>query len=348
MDKTGTSAVQKFLYINRMRLFRDAAICYPNTGLWSDFSHHPFAFSIFEQQGYGKFELSELVSRFQEETASYENVILASECLFKAPYRESFNTFRDLVFPYFKKIYVIIYLRSQDSWVESRYKHSIISGSEIDIEKLKKPWFCNYKQFLDKWADIVGVENVIVRPYDKKQFVSQNIYADFLSVLNISEFDDYEYPDGDVNASLSNDELMFKKLCNDIGMTSEGVDKLNGLLFTYSAIANTRKRVCGFMTTQERRLIMDEYNDINRSIAEKYLDRNNGQLFHPEADLNLPEVELCSPLTTDVTKDILDFIRLHATDVYELILKNSYVSINADDLVAKKAGSVICDIVSHK
>ncbi len=51
---------------------------------------------------------------------------------------------------------VIVYLRRQDAWVESRHRHSIVSGRLFTLERLSGPNFSDYRRFVDAWAARFG------------------------------------------------------------------------------------------------------------------------------------------------------------------------------------------------
>jgi hypothetical protein len=300
MDKTGTSAIQHLLFNNRTRLMQEYNLLYPETGLWSDYSHHPFAFSSMNLHGYTETTLRKLLKSLTKEIRGRDNVILSSECLFKSPYKEGFDVLNEYLVDQFDDIKIIIYLRRQDEWVESRYKHSIISGSEISIEMLQRPWFCNYKQFLDKWADFYGQENIIVRPYEKSQFTGGSIFSDFLAIFDLDITEHLELPRKSINTSLGAEESEFKKLVNRIGFTQENssvfrkiwskvgiaqdkIDVLNVLLLEH---ANNGAKVSLF-SPEERLNLLNRYADINSEIATEYLGRDDGVLFlAPMPDLN--------------------------------------------------------------
>jgi len=307
MDKTGTSAIQKFVYDNRSKLLDDGDIYYPATGLWGDYSHHPFAFSIFNQHGYSEKKLLKLTKKLVKEVEGRNNVLISSECLFKAPLKENFRIFRDNIFSCFDDVRVIVYVRRQDHWVESRHKHSILSGSELPLEMLQRPFFCNYKQFIDHWSDLVGEESVVVRAYEKQQFVGGSIFSDFLSIFGIELSERYKIPIKNINYSLANDENKFKRLCNLIGFTRRGVEALNGILLEHASssrsLLNSR-----LLSPTDRLTLLNKYMSNNKEIAERYLGRHDGLLFYDPLPSSDDSWEEYLGLSEEKIREISKFI----------------------------------------
>ncbi len=277
MDKTGTSAIQTFCYQNKEKILKNSGIYYSNTGLWSDFSHHLYAFSLLELAGYCNQDFITLCSKLEREASKYSTVLISSECLFKTTIKPQFDLFLSSLFSIFDLVKVVVYVRRQDDWVESRYKHSIISGNEIALDTLKKPFFCDYLQYIDKWGSQVGRENVIVRSFDKSRFYKGSIFSDFMYSLGQEVLPLYDLPRADVNHSLNKTETEFKKYCNYLGLSKDSSDQLNVTLLEMSSSSDGHKG--DFLSTEERRGLIATYSSINEQIASKYMGGNVKGLF---------------------------------------------------------------------
>jgi hypothetical protein len=338
MDKTGTSAIQYFMHKNRKKFLNDSGICYPNTGLWHDFSHHLFAFSTIGWFGHTEKELFKLFSKMKKELGDVEKTILSSECLFKSPLKENFKILLRLINDQFEQVKVIVYVRRQDKWVESRHRHSIFSGNELPLEKLVRPHFCSYKQFIDHWATVFNPKNIIVKAYEKAQFTDGTIFSDFLSILNLKITDNYEFPPNDVNVSLHNDELDFKQLCNRIGFLSDGADDLNKLLCEHTARTTQIEKAKYLLSPQDRFNLINRYEEVNNSIAKEYLNRQDGKLFYE----NLPNLtEKWQPypgINTAKINNISEFIIIHNPQLLIKIAKKIKEAIRSTDPTVAKAG----------
>lgn len=281
MDKTGTSAIQSFLHKNKDKLLSEANILYPKTGMWNDYSHHVFAFSCMEMHGYTLSDFDELCAELQDEMKGADSVLLSSECLFKLPTKNpGFESFFRFVNDNFAEVKVIIYLRRQDKWVISRHKHSVISGQELSIEMLCEPYFCDYKQYIDKWAEHFDKRNIIVRPYEKSSFTGGDIFSDFMTVLGIEQWECYASSVDTVNTALNNNEYYFKRLCNLIGLREQNADELNIILLEHSANSKAHPaNTLDLMSNSEKIELMRRYAAVNASIAAEYLPDGSDKLF---------------------------------------------------------------------
>lgn len=347
MDKTGTSAIQNFIYHNKDRIRKDIDLCYPSTGIWSDFSHHFFAFSALEQHGHSIGDLSELFLTLIRESGESKNVLLSSECFFKIPIKEGFDALRKQIANHFNAVKVIIYVRRQDEWVESRHKHSIISGNELSLDMLTRPFFCNYKQYIDHWKDAYGKENIIVRAYEKQQFIGGNIYSDFMSIFDLELTNDYEVSMAAKNVSLGRSELGLKNLFNKIEFSEKYVDALNEILIEYSnASSSKRHQKKYYLSPLERTELINKYEKINAEIVDDYFERNDGKLFYediPNAELDW---EKYSGISVSKMTDIGRFIYKKNRTLFLVIKAEVRKAIKADDVSILESGKALKHLIS--
>lgn len=356
MDKTGTSAIQNYLFINKDRLLTGYALLYPDAGMWLDYSHHKFAFSIMEMHGYRIGDLDELFNNLKREMSDDCDVLISSECLFKAPNKNGFAEFKRQLDELFHKIIVIVYVRRQDEWVESRYRHSIVSETEIDIDKLSGPWFCNYKQHIDKWAEIVGKDNVIVRPYERQQFVGGSIYSDFLYSITDIQNDGLVQPHCRVNASFGPAQVAFKRLCNKVGLTRSAIsrfqklynkwildfdviDCLNGILISNTSQEQSEVRHV-FLSHEKRVALMDMYRCINQEIAREYLSRSDDVLFFSSPQHERAG-EVYQGLNSCEINMLMRFVREQNKHVYKQIISSARKSVKSADPDVRMAAEML-------
>jgi len=99
----------------------------------------------------------------------------------------------DLLSPFFANIKVICYLREQSATCTSLYSTVIKGGSQNTqaFEKLKSGCnpnniYYNYYNMLANWGEVFGTENLVVRRYDKRNFVNGDLIDDFFSILDTS------------------------------------------------------------------------------------------------------------------------------------------------------------------
>jgi hypothetical protein len=337
MDKTGTSAIQWMMHENRELIHALGHLYYPQTGLWQDYSHHPFAFSMLNMGGYSEKHLNYLLNDLSDEVRGKNKVLISSECLFKATSARNFHIFLRYILNNFDQVKVIIYLRRQDSWVESRHKHSILSGSELGIEMLKKPHFCNYKQFIDRWAHVVGSDNIIVRPYERSQFTGGDIYSDFLSIFGLNLTGKYRLPTLTVNSSLGVDGCEFKKMCILLNDNKINMDNLNMMLLQYADVEKKYRHNNNLMSPLERLNLIQRYSEFNENIASEYLTGKNGKLFsEPLPDEN-EAWERYEGLTEERTIEISNFILQNNVKLFKQIKNAVEKGIKSQEPVVSSA-----------
>jgi hypothetical protein len=194
LPKTGTSAIQKFLWENRKSLLKKYGVLYPESGsfnvsIYSYKAHYKiaFCFDIFEEKGLF-FQKDEILSSLIDEIRQVmpEVVILSCETfsLIKKP-EEFFESLRKFDF---KEFYLVLYIRRQDLWFESSYKQVVKTG-ECSTFFSKKPIrihleIIDFNRFLAKWIPFVLKDNIYIRIYDRKTLYLNNIVTDFCFVLS--------------------------------------------------------------------------------------------------------------------------------------------------------------------
>lgn len=305
MDKTGTSAIQDMLKTHRGRLEAEASVLVPKTGLWTDGSHHPFAFAALGMAGFAPGDLGGLFSDLEREiaTSAAGTVLLTSECLFKVPHHVPDSPFWQHLERLFATVRVLIYVRRQDRWVESRHRHSIVSGKEIPIKALSTPFFCDYRPYIDQWAAIFGKGNVAVRPYERAQFVGGDIGRDFLVAIGAGQV--AAGKSDTRNEAFFYDDVLFRALANHLGLETACLDRLNQLLLARPHDRQSDRRLLSPSRAAE---LVTRYRDCNEGLARDYAGRVDGRLFlDPPPD---PGTAWTEPeLTVAGARELLEFIR---------------------------------------
>lgn len=197
--KTGSTALQIFLYENREKL-EDYGWCYPS--LKEEF---PFVAGngcpekngdIFLEEIEEKRELSKSKENWNIvwegilEKLKEKNVIISAEELSGIDITQKFLIKAKQKYSTIK---VIIYLRRQDRAIEAMWNQRVKGQKRdnrsfeefISSEEYKKTLF--YKKNLDIISEIIGKENIIVRVYEKQRLInkSHKIAEDFLSSIGI-------------------------------------------------------------------------------------------------------------------------------------------------------------------
>lgn len=334
MPKTGTTALQNYLYNNSSKLEK-YGWCYPvledgKIGYWGCKSA--------EKNGNGYQLHSDWIingmkpkwDRGMEIALGYledKNVIISAENI----YGIETNKFIADAKKKYDNIKVVVYLRRQDRAIESLYSQRIKSG--LEYIPYYKPYntfeefidsyvvsgnYLGYLSKLDSISQIIGKENLIVRIYEKQQLVGNNTITDFLSVLGISSYQLYSGENLITNLSLSGNYVEIKRIINSIqnvtNLLEGGNDTWNwsnwgvqtdfyNVCTRLSEEFNQDKREFGFFTIDKRREFLEGYTFDNEKIAREYLNREDGILFYDDRmDFPVTEMKQHNDFETDVIR----------------------------------------------
>lgn len=298
--KTGTSALQNFLYKNRQKLM-EYGIYYGNT--WDIVNNHAgLAFGILKEalEEYGLLsccsDLEELEEdpdviaskiKFIAESRGAEVIIISHEGFFAdllqvssglccCPGRDNIDSVNGFIRKRLKELFpeaeVVCYLRRQDLYMESMY-----------MEYCKVPWRVyevpvEFNRFVDRqrlcldyfreisgWKEVFG-ENVFFKEYEKERLLNNDIICDFLCCfagLGTEDIDNFDKNNIlESNVSLSRDALEHKLeyKVND--------PVLNYLYKVYSGYYPDSVKY-GFMQQYERKGFIGEYSSSNKMLFGK-------------------------------------------------------------------------------
>ncbi len=278
--KTGTTSLQKFFVQNERHLQRQG-ILYPRTGRLYN-AHYLFNFAM----GIGAFDTTITVPTLnnlrqdlvKEITSSGCNVIIiSSEYFITSPnltiIRDFFSGFDTTV---------VVYLRRHDYAFESGFAQSEKTaptppwGADIDSYVLYSimanvvPY--DYLHTLLRWQDIFGVQNIIVRPFEKEQNLP-DLFSDFLASLNIAEDPAFVrfHPE---NLSIDLETILTLRCVRELNLPNEAKNKLKTIILNQKTNGSNR-----FLSANMRKIIIQKYEPSYKIIARKFLNRPNGELF---------------------------------------------------------------------
>ena len=296
MSKTGTSALQSFLY-NNMEKLEEYGWCYP------DFSQELFGIPFVSKQKEinggvfykerGKFDKQsenwirawKLILRILRR----KNVIVSEEriCIWNT------NELLKAAKEEYNNIKVIIYLRRQDKAIESMWNQRVKNPigcyqtfqEFIHVNAGVEYSYCYYKKQLDEISKIIGKENLIVRVYEKEQLCGayHTTESDFMSVLGI-EPDWKDWKKSRIpNYRLDENYLEIKRIFNSIRLVC-GDDLVQGQYWQYfkelSRTFGKARDELGYFTIEERQNFLKKFAFENEMIAREYLNRKDGVLFY--------------------------------------------------------------------
>lgn len=303
MDKTGTSAIQKFLVDNSLLLESKYKTYYIKAGQSFDFAHNNLAYSMFEQNGQSNSDYQSYLKFIENEVSesNCEKYVLSSECLFKAYKSVNFQHFIDFIKQLFDEVSIIVYIRNQFDWVISRHKHSITSGQTMELDRLIKSWYCDYKQHVDKWKLSLDLGKADVRVYDKNQFSEGSIYTDFLEALDIKPLQGvFSFPKENINKSLNDECIEIKKAINLLDIDIYEKNIFNDNLYKLSLNKSYKRK--NYFCSEQVELIKLKYSNTNNQL----LLENDSKFKIDLNNYNLVESSGFSGVSKDLVIDFLE------------------------------------------
>jgi hypothetical protein len=96
---------------------------------------------------------------------------------------------KKLLSPYFDKFTIVVYLRSQDSYLGSRYSELLragtLSGPDNEVATEPRLRHHDYRALIDRWAEVFGEDSIKPRLYERGTNRAFDSVADFLSVCGL-------------------------------------------------------------------------------------------------------------------------------------------------------------------
>ncbi len=300
LPKTGTTAIQRFLFNNRKLLKDQFGVFYPENALhWHQ--HVPLAKALISSQFKeahfnnlipvidSKKWLEETISTCQRE--SYGTVVLSSEFFWAAPamqlgleYHEDTDEnlffleqavcrYKDF-FSVFKDVRVIIYLRRQDLWLESFFNQQLKNGFGIptDEELMPARIYLLYSKNIALWEKYFGKKNLLVQSFER---VSSDILADFcgkIGVGNNYKALNEDVPEVVVNSRLSPRALRVMRCAVECKVGKEQLELLREVLTETSARIPQERWVGeqGVFSIETQRKLLSAYHADNIKLAQSY------------------------------------------------------------------------------
>ncbi len=287
--KTGTSFIQNFLDVNRNLLFYDHNTLYPN--LYSEILESGRCHNHGEWYQEGISDESLIIDNMKRvigyaNKKSINKIVLSYEnWLFD---QDFVNLIRKITQK--KTIFqpkIICYLRRVDYWCESAWKQWGLKTTGSFEQYIKTPKLSSRLNYilvrLNLLAEIIGKENIIVRPYEKQQ-LQDGLIADFLACIDIdylaNHWNETEETNLSLNLGFNRDVLEVLNLCHELYKDVHDNDLFD--LFTTLLDDSFKKQPFekySLLSPRQRYDIINMNLPYEKEIASKYLKRENGKIF---------------------------------------------------------------------
>ncbi len=343
MPKTGSTALEKFLYENA-EVLEHYGWCYPNLkNELPDIREYRL-----EKERNGDLfynyvtEVNDTTQIFYEnwkrlweqvlKHLETQNVIISSEGLYE--YAGEF--WRDVKERY-HRVKVIVYLRRQDRFIESYWNEWVkdINCLEKTFNEYVKndnkiDWLdLHYIKKLDEISNVIGEDNLVVRVYEKAQFRGENhtLESDFLSSVGIKPDWKEFIPCNAVNLRLKGNYIEIKRLCNSAIAKAGCMETMENMCTVFARLSENyvkEEQEEGYFTLAERRDFLQQYLRENEEIAKKYLHRANGVLFY-DSTMDYPVYARyqCNSFERDIIRVFSSMMCIYEDNLQVLKRQNS-------------------------
>lgn len=290
--KTGTSAIQYFMAKNR-RILKRAGYCYPDfgirfPGIGKNRNGHFLVRKIYDKEKNNLVDkeselVAECMGKVSRLVKKYPNIVLSDEAIWHHA-RKKKNFWENLKEGLNEKkinLKVVVFLRRQDLFVQSYWAQQVKETSTASFDEYLtvklKHLMLDYYDCLNKIANVVGRENIIVEVYEKQN----SAIPDFMKAINLKITDKYKNADVFNNTSLSGICLEVKRMLNNM---PEYKEKNSFIVPLLKDIQTETTGVASFKKTQyfsyDKQLkFLKQYAKSNSAVAREFLNRNDGILF---------------------------------------------------------------------
>ena len=281
-NKTGSSAIQRFLAINRVPFLEEGIVIPDNEFRVADDiqGYHVFGFQqLLDNPSEGRVRLEDALDAIDLAYPEANAILLSAENLTAHPAAPPL--FENLLEKY--DIQVVIYVRRQDEFILSSWQQW---DSKISADFWA--WIVsvigrlgNWRVHLERWESIIPRDKITVRVYERSKLEGGDIIADFYSVLDLPKpLSAFEYPKGTINPSFSDaimdlikgNEMIFKNVHD--GDFYNFVRSMTGNKYVKPA----RQSSISFL---QRQSIVDKYKGPNNWVRKSYFPHVDGELFSP-------------------------------------------------------------------
>ncbi len=290
--KTGTSYIQNFLDLNRLKLFSDHACLYPNFSS-SDFvsgrchNHVQWSLEKFNDESKLVKEIDHLINFCNENQV--EKVIISNEGWLNF-IRTASNLLKTINKVRNYDLIAICYLRRIDHWIKSAWKQWGLKEYDTIEEFIEDPQFSIryqlYFNSIETWANIIGEDKIIIRPYEKEQ-LKRGLIFDFLFTVGIDpESDQWIKPEPTNlarNPGFTQDALEMLHYSRGL-LTHQHDNHLFDLFFELLGDKYQKPPFVSysFLSPAQRSELIEKNKDYEQLIAERYMKRSDGKIFYEQ------------------------------------------------------------------
>ena len=314
MPKTGSSAIQAFLALNKDYLAKNG-FAYPNHPGFSQ-AFQTSSGNVADMLKWIRNENTPVFDIFLKKVKS-KNIILSSEILFVA-LNEDPEKFAKFLCN--KKYKIIFYIREFTDLIESCLNQQIKNHYLVDCSNIDHivSSFDYYKCLINA-TKYIEKNNIVVRRYADKQFYKGNIYADFMQIIGLEVNSDVRYPEKVVNPSLNKEALSFRIMLNKSFFGQKNINQkynINGILAEYS-VENKEPDNYKLLSLEQRKKMLSNYSSKEKELVTLFFNKTDVPLF----DQKIEETKQYGELPAEKLFSILAFIKQRDLKLFNEIIE---------------------------
>lgn len=283
-SKTGTSAIQVFLGENQKAL-EEQGIAFPIFDIqYPTIRKQRNAHFMVDKTEEREENYECIVGQIKALCKKFERVILTDESIWNNP--RNVKRFAKDMEAEGITLKLVAYLRRQDLYLQSQWAQNVKENMTIDFYNYTKRFRIkiNYYEQLCKLRDIVGMENLLVRPYEKQQFAEGNLLIDFMNTVGIEKSDSLVFQKKANNLSLSGIYLETKRMLN---RHEEFATRANFVVpYLYQVMEKNDDvqfySANRFFSYDQQMEFLAPYLEGNELVAREFLGREDGVMFYDE------------------------------------------------------------------
>ncbi|WP_097012851.1 hypothetical protein [Pseudodesulfovibrio profundus] len=280
LPKTGSTALQCFFKENVEQL-RQVGLSYPTSsirksGLFDSHAGNGFALSPLHPT-YSKREHDNLLNEIVAQPTP--NVLISSEYLSQLT-GEDIKELRSKLTQF--KFKIIAYLRRADSYTESCFQQLVKNHGANAKSKVVTTAARKSVEELVALLSHFEEENVIIRPYERQQFVDGTIFSDFMDAVGLELTDEYHVPNKIINPGFDRDYLELRMMLNSAGIPKGRIQNVfTNSLWSMSHTMSTQTvfKKSTIFPPEMRKKVVEDCEELYQFIARDYMGRKDGRIF---------------------------------------------------------------------